>query len=56
MTLIEAMISSETVSDEQEAFQLIRELRQEVLEGADPEELLYDLGFEPEYVLDLLDY
>ena len=56
MELIDVMISSGAVNDEQEALQLLRELRQEVLEGADPEELLHDLGFEPEYVFDLLDY
>ena len=37
-----------------EAIAEIKAMRQEVLDGADPEELLYDIGLEPDYVFDLL--
>ena len=37
-----------------EADELIKESRTAVLNGEDPEEVLYDLGLEPDYVFDLL--
>ena len=37
-----------------EALELIYELRDEVMGGADPEEVLYSIGLEPDYVFDLL--
>jgi len=33
----------------------IAAMRQEVANGADPEELLYEIGLEPDYVEDLID-
>jgi hypothetical protein len=36
------------------ALQQILEMRQQVAEGEDPEELLYEIGLEPDYILDLL--
>ena len=37
-----------------EAIDQIRDMRAQVLDGADPEELLYDIGLEPDYIFDLL--
>ena len=37
-----------------EAKQWIREARQQVRQGVDPEELLFEIGLEPDYVMDLL--
>lgn len=37
-----------------EAFDAIVEMRKAFLEGADPEELLHDEGFEPDYIFDIL--
>jgi hypothetical protein len=37
-----------------EADDQINEAREEVANGADPEEVLYDLGLEPDYVFDLI--
>lgn len=40
-----------------EADELLSELGLRVLDGEDPEELLHDeLGLEPDYVFDLLEY
>jgi hypothetical protein len=36
------------------ALQQILEMRQQVAEGEDPEEVLHDIGLEPDYILDLL--
>lgn len=40
---------------EEEAYELINEARNRVLEGEDPEEILYEeFGLEPDFVFDLL--
>jgi hypothetical protein len=39
-----------------EALDLISEMQQAVLEGENPEELLYDIGLEPDYIFDILPY
>jgi hypothetical protein len=41
--------------DRKEAADVIREMRHRVfIDGEDPEEVLYDEGLEPDYVIDLL--
>ncbi len=42
--------------DKSEAIEIIQDMRAEVLEGADPEELLWDYGLEPDYIFDVLPY
>jgi hypothetical protein len=42
--------------DKSEAIEIIQDMRSEVLEGADPEELLWDYGLEPDYIFDILPY
>ena len=37
-----------------EAIDLVREMRQRVWEGEDPEEVLYEEGLEPDYIFDLV--
>jgi len=37
-----------------EAAEIVDELRADVENGADPEEVLYSVGLEPDYVFDLL--
>ena len=39
-----------------EALDLISEMQQAVLNGENPEELLYDIGLEPDYIFDILPY
>ena len=38
-----------------EAFNISEDMKQEVAFGADPEEVLYDEGLEPDYIFDLID-
>lgn len=42
--------------DSDEALDVINEMREAVLNGEDPEELLYDEGLEPDYVMDILTF
>lgn len=52
MSLLEALIAR---GDEKEdALNLIAEMRERVLDGEDPEEVLFEEGLEPDYVFDLL--
>jgi len=39
---------------EAEAIKQIAEMKERVLDGEDPEEILYEIGLEPDYVIDLL--
>ena len=41
---------------QQEALDLIAEMRERVLDGEDPEEVLFEEGLEPDYVFDLLEF
>lgn len=41
---------------EEEADVIIFDMRNAVLNGDDPEELLYEFGLEPDYVMDILTY
>jgi hypothetical protein len=52
MTLFEALMSKGYSSDE--ARQVVFEMKERVLQGEDPEELLYEEGLEPDYIMDLL--
>lgn len=40
----------------EEADVIVREMRQMVLEGDDPEDVLYAEGLEPDYIFDILPY
>lgn len=39
---------------EEEAEETLAEAREAISEGENPEEVLYDLGLEPDYIFDLL--
>ena len=52
--LFEAMQSSGKYSDDGEINDVIADMRDAVEAGEDPEEVLYEEGFEPDYVFDLL--
>lgn len=57
MTLEQALINNGSAANAKEAQQIISELRQRIFyddEIEDPEELLYEYGLEPDYVMDLL--
>jgi hypothetical protein len=40
---------------QEEAEDVIQEMKERVKEGDDPEEVLFDEGFEPDYIFDILD-
>lgn len=54
MDLIKALINSENAETEKEALVIISGMRKRMFNGEDPEELLYEVGLEPDYVMDLL--
>jgi hypothetical protein len=51
--IIRHLMRTEGVS-RPEALDMFNEMREEVANGADPEELLYDIGLEPDYVFALI--
>ena len=53
MNLKEALMSGQGLT-EQEAKLSIKEMRLMVHEGEDPEEVLYENGLEPDYLVDIL--
>lgn len=55
MELIRALINSGAAENIKEAKEIIAEMRQRMFDDAeDPEEMLLELGLEPDYVFDLL--
>ena len=55
MTLLEAIMSRDECS-QKEAQELINFMKELVNEGENPEEVLYDEGFEPDYIFDIIDF
>ena len=55
MPLIQALMNGYNLTL-LEASNIRKKMREEVLNGADPEEVLYEYGLEPDYIMDLLDY
>lgn len=54
--LLTTLINRDNLS-KKEAMILINDMAQQVLEGEDPEEVLMsDVGLEPDYVMELLEY
>jgi hypothetical protein len=54
MELRQALINSGNADDVTEANEIIKEMRERMLDGENPEELLYEYGLEPDYIMDLL--
>ena len=52
--IVKILISRDDLSLE-DAEEILTDLRERALQGEDPEELLYEIGLEPDYVFDLLD-
>jgi hypothetical protein len=52
MELLQALIGQG--HSKQDALEIIRGMKERLNEGEDPEELLYEEGLEPDYVMDLL--
>lgn len=55
MNLINALVNSEQAENREDAEEIIKEMKNRVLDGEDPEEILYEYGLEPDYVFDILD-
>lgn len=53
MNLLDAIISREECTKE-EAQEIIDEIKMEVADGKNAEEVLYEYGFEPDYIFDLI--
>lgn len=53
-TIVEVLIERDGMTKE-EATEYMDQLRQSVIEGEDPEEILEELGLEPDYIMDLID-
>lgn len=53
-SLIKTLIKRDNLSPD-EALEMIRDLRNRFEEGEDPEELLYEIGLEPDYIFDLME-
>lgn len=53
-TLRQAMIESGKYADEAEVDATIAEMRKQVAEGEDPDEVLHEEGFEPDYIFCLI--
>lgn len=53
--LFKAMKSSGRYEDDAHIIERIEDMRAEVKNGENPEELLHDEGFEPDYIFDIMD-
>ena len=53
MNLKKALMNGHEMSST-EADEAIQEMREQIFEGEDPEEVLYDMGLEPDYIFDLI--
>jgi len=53
MDLKQALINGQDMSAT-EADEAIAEMREQILEGENPEEVLFDIGLEPDYIFDLI--
>jgi len=52
MDLLQALINQG--NSKENAKIIISEMRERIMDGEDPEELLYEQGLEPDYAMDLL--
>ena len=52
MTLRQALINQGNPIEDVD--EIISSMQDDVMNGADPEEILYEYGLEPDYVMDLL--
>ena len=54
MNRIVKILMERDAKTEQEAIDDLREMRNMITEGSDPEEVLSDWGLEPDYVFDII--
>lgn len=53
MELVKIFMNRDGMTKE-EAIELVKEMRQRVREGENPEDVLYEEGLEPDYIFDLI--
>lgn len=53
--LFRAMQQCGRYSDDEDIIETIEFMREQVADGEDPEELLHDEGFEPDFIFDIVD-
>lgn len=54
MTLKQALLNQG--HDSEDVKEIMEEMLERVLDGEDPEEVLFEFGLEPDYVLDLIGF
>jgi hypothetical protein len=54
MNLIEALIRTGSATTMDEANEIVEDMRERVYAGEDPELVLWEYGFEPDYIFDIL--
>ena len=54
-TVKEILIDRDGMTAE-EADEEIRDMKRQVLNGENPEEILYDIGLEPDYIFDIMPF
>tara|TARA_Y100000385_G_C12723462_1_gene479659 strand:- start:290 stop:454 length:165 start_codon:yes stop_codon:yes gene_type:complete len=51
--LVQILVERDSYSKE-DAIQEVEEMKERVLHGENPEEILYEIGLEPDYIFELL--
>lgn len=54
LTELHLAIMTKNNCTQEEAEDIVMEMKERIKEGEDPEEILWEFGFEPDYVHDLL--
>lgn len=54
LTEVEKVLIERDGLSPEEAFEQLKEMRELVYDGEDPEELLYGIGLEPDFIFDLI--
>ena len=54
MSKIERILIRRDEMTEEEAKEVVAEAREMIADGENPEDVLYDLGLEPDYIFDLI--
>jgi hypothetical protein len=53
MSLLQALMDAQELS-KMEALEVINEMKERIVDGENPEEILFEEGLEPDYVFDLI--
>lgn len=53
MEIVKILIENGSAENEKEAEQIITEIKSDIMDGVDPEDVLYEYGLELDYFFDL---